>query len=382
MAKQRIYYLDNIRILFVIVILIHLAIIYGSEGGWYYKEVTRPDAINQAFFLLLFILNKTYGLGFFFMMSGLFTAVSLKRKSIKQFIPDRLLRLGIPLVFYALVLHPIARSLKTYFIYNQNIDWLAIFKNNIIYFNGSVVGPLWFVELLLIFTFLFIAWVAVFPNHSPLAEKKNQQYNFPKDKYVIALIVALSIISFVVRIWFPFGYVYVPLSLDLADLPQYTAYFIIGLYLPRNKWLALIDKKTAKRWFITMISLIIFMILGVFIASIFTKFDMKQFAGGLSWQSAIFSAWEITYSFAVNIALFYFFRVKVNKQGKLAQFFSKNIYAAFVFHPLVITLLALLLKDIHLYPMVKYLLVAPIAVFASFGFGHLVRIIPGMNKIL
>jgi hypothetical protein len=32
--------------------------------------------------------------------------------------------------------------------------------------------------------------------------------------------------------------------------------------------------------------------------------------------------------------------------------------------------------------MVKYLLVAPIAVFASFGFGHLIRIIPGMNKIL
>jgi len=171
------------------------------------------------------------------------------------------------------------------------------------------------------------------------------------------------------------------LSLDLADLPQYTAYFIIGLYLPRNKWLALIDKKTAKRWFITVIALLVFMVLGVFIMYLFVKFDMKQFAGGLSWQSAVFSAWEMTYSFAVNIVIFYFFRVKVNKQGKLAQFLSKNIYAAFVFHPLVITLLALLLKDIHLYPMVKYLLVAPIAVFASFGVGHLVRIIPGMNRI-
>lgn len=382
MTKQRIYYLDNIRILFVIVILIHLAIIYGSEGGWYYKEVKRPDAINSAFFLLLFILNKSYGLGFFFMMSGLFTSVSLKRKGTKKFIPDRLLRLGVPLVFYALVLNPIARSLKTYFIYHQNIDWIAIFKNNITYFNGNAVGPLWFVELLLIFTFIFIAWNALLPKYSPLAIKKNQQYSFPKNKSIVALIVALSILSFVVRIWFPFGYIFIPLSLDLADLPQYTAYFLIGLYLPRNNWLALIDKKTAKKWFFVVISLIVFMVLGVFISSLFVKIDMKQFTGGLTWQSAVFSSWEMAYSFAVNIVIFYFFRVKVNRQGKLAQFFSKNIYAAFVFHPLVITLLALLLKDIHIYPMLKYLLVAPIAVFASFGVGHLVRIIPGMNKIL
>ena len=382
MAKQRIYYLDNIRILFVIVILIHLAIIYGSEGGWYYKEVTRPDAINQAFFLLLFILNKTYGLGFFFMMSGLFTAVSLKRKGTRRFIPDRLLRLGVPLVFYALVLHPLSRSLKTFFVYHQPIDFIGVFKNNILYFSGKAVGPLWFVELLLIFTFMFIAWDALFPAHSPLAERKNKQYSFPKTKQIVALIAVLSVISFVVRIWFPFGYVYVPLSLDLADLPQYATYFVIGLYLPRNNWLALIDKKTAKRWFTVVLSLIAGMILGIFMLTLFVKFDMKPFAGGFSWQSAVFSTWEMTYSFAVNIALFYFFRVKVNKQGKLAQFFSKNIYAAFVFHPFVITLLALLLKDIHLYPMVKYLLVAPIAVFASFGFGHLIRIIPGMNKIL
>ena len=382
MAKQRIHYLDNIRILFIIVILIHLTIIYGGDGGWYYKEVSRPDPVSKAFFLLLFVLNKTYGLGFFFMLSGLFTAVSLSRKGVKHFISDRILRLGVPLIFYALVLHPITRSLQNYFVYHQSIDFLGIFKSNIQYFSGKAVGPLWFVELLLIYSALFVAWHVLFPQHSPITPIEGKTKSFPGTKSIVYLIVGLSVLSFVVRIWFPFGWIYIPLALDLADLPQYTAYFIIGVYLPRTNWLALIDKAIATRWFRTAITLVVLVVTSVFVASLFVRIDMKQFAGGFTWQSALFSSWEMVYSFAMNISIFYFFRVKVNKQGKLAQFFSKNIYAAFIFHPFVITLLALLLKDIHLYPMVKYLLVAPIAVFASFGFGHLIRIIPGMNRIL
>ena len=171
MSKQRVLFLDNIKIfLAIIVIVIHLAIIYGGEGGWYYKEIKRSDDINSAFFILLFILNKSYGLGLFFMMSGLFSSISLSRKNTGQFVKDRILRLGVPLLLFTFILAPITRSLKTFFIYHKSIDLIAILKNNIVFFNGNAVGPLWFLELLLIFTFLFVGWNTLSPNTSPIAK--------------------------------------------------------------------------------------------------------------------------------------------------------------------------------------------------------------------
>jgi len=381
--KQRVLFLDNIKILLaILVIIIHLAIIYGGEGGWYYKEVTRSDSINSAFFILLFLLSKSYGLGLFFMMSGLFSSISLRGKKTSQFIKDRLLRLGLPLLLFTFILAPLARSLQTYFVYHKSIDVFAVLKSNIIFFDGNAVGPLWFLELLLIFTFLFVGWNALFPNSSPITPGGKFYKGFPKTKSIIALIAGLFITSFIIRIWFPFGWIFKPLALELADLPQYTAYFIIGLYLPRTNWIEAIDRKTAKKWFIAMASLFALVILILLLVTQFLHIDIRQFAGGLNAYSALFTLWEMSYSVGMNILVLYFFRKKVNKQGKLARFFSKNVYAAFVFHAIVITLLALLLKDIHLYPMLKYLLVAPIAIFASFGVGHLFRIIPGLNKIL
>lgn len=382
MAKQRILYFDNIKILLgILVIIIHLGIIYGGEGGWYYKEVKRPDSINSAFFILLFVLNKSYGLGLFFMMSGLFTSISLKGKKTSQFTTDRLLRLGIPLLLFTFILAPLTRSLQTYFIYHQRIDLVAIFKNSIVFFNGNAVGPLWFLELLLIFTFLFVGWNALFPNKSPIVTNGSFYKGFPKTKSIISLIAALSLVTFIVRIWFPFGWVFKPLSLELADTPQYIAYFIIGLYLPRTDWLKSIDKKTAKNWLIIIALLFTLAILLMITASHLLRIDVRQFTGGLNLYSALFTIWEMTYSIGMNILVLYFFRIKLNKQGKISIFLSKNVYAAFVFHPFVITLMALLLKDIHIYPILKYLLVAPFAIFASFGVGHLFRIIPGVNKI-
>jgi len=382
-AKQRILYFDNIKIfLAILVILIHLGNIYGGVGGWYYTEAGRPDSFNSAFFILFFILNKSYGLGLFYMMSGLFTSISLQRKKTGRFLKDRLLRLGVPLLFFTLVLAPLTKSLKSYFVYHKSIDFLAVFKNNIVYFNGDVIGPLWFLELLLIFTLLLIGWHTLFPNTSPISSNGRRYKDFPKTKKIIVFIASLILVTFIVRIWFPFGQVYKPLALELADTPQYIAFFIIGLYLPRTDWLTSIDKRTANKWLIFIATLFALAILIYLAASHFLRFDIKQFIGGFNLFSALFTGWEMTYSVGMNIFILYFFRTYLNKQGRLSSFMSKNVYAAFVFHPLVITLLALLLKDIHLYPMVKYLLVAPIAVFASFGFGHLVRIIPGMNKIL
>ena len=69
MAKNRLLFVDNLRILLItLVIMLHLAITYGGEGGWFYKErpadtlttvvLTIHNATAQSFFMgLLFFLS-------------------------------------------------------------------------------------------------------------------------------------------------------------------------------------------------------------------------------------------------------------------------------------------------------------------------------------
>jgi len=39
MEKPRLFFIDNLRILLItLVMMIHLSITYGGEGSWYYKD--------------------------------------------------------------------------------------------------------------------------------------------------------------------------------------------------------------------------------------------------------------------------------------------------------------------------------------------------------
>ena len=44
MEKQRLLYVDNLRILLITMVIgVHLSITYGGGGSWSYKEVLQPD---------------------------------------------------------------------------------------------------------------------------------------------------------------------------------------------------------------------------------------------------------------------------------------------------------------------------------------------------
>ena len=61
---------------------------------------------------------------------------------------------------------------------------------------------------------------------------------------------------------------------------------------------------------------------------------------------------------------------------------SSAAYATYIFHPPVITLVALALRGIKLDLALKYVLVAPVAVAASFLVGVLVKKLPLARDIL
>src|SRR5450759_5092359 len=108
MPKNRLLFIDNIRILLILlVILVHLAITYGAPvGSWYYHE-GKPGMIENVFYICFLGISQSFFMGFFFMLSGYFTPGSYDKKGAWHYFKDRLIRLGIPLLFYIIFIDPL-----------------------------------------------------------------------------------------------------------------------------------------------------------------------------------------------------------------------------------------------------------------------------------
>ena len=82
------------------------------------------------------------------------------------------------------------------------------------------------------------------------------------------------------------------------------------------------------------------------------------------------------------IGLIYLFRRYLNGQGRLAKFLAPNAYTAYIIHAQVITATALVLRNVDLYPLLKFGLVVLIAVPVSFALSNLIRKVPYTERVL
>jgi glucan biosynthesis protein C len=86
--------------------------------------------------------------------------------------------------------------------------------------------------------------------------------------------------------------------------------------------------------------------------------------------------------FSIILGLIGIFKQKLNTQGKWAKQLSGAAYAVFIIHPLVIVTLSSFLKDWKVYPILKFILLAPVALFICYTLGILLKKTPVINKII
>ncbi len=84
------------------VLVVHLDDTYGAIGSWYYH-----DPGNNLLTGILLSIPNAIGMGFFFLLAGYFTPGPYDRKGPRSFLRDRLVRLGIPVLIYGLLLDPL-----------------------------------------------------------------------------------------------------------------------------------------------------------------------------------------------------------------------------------------------------------------------------------
>lgn len=370
---SRIFYIDNLRIFLIsLVVLHHLSITYGASGGWYYKEVDG-DTFTTLILTMFTASNQSFFMGLFFLISAYFTHLTLERKSLGIFIKDRLIRLGIPLVVFYFLLSPITNYIAAHFGRTYEGSFIEFIK----IYQDFGFGPLWFVETLLYFSFIYVIVRLIFKKRTP---KQYRTVSFPKPIVIILFALSIGVISFMVRLWRPLGWELEYVSLQLPFFPQYIAMLILGILVAKYKWLESITFKQGIKWFVFAQ----FFILIVFPLMFFFGVDKgaEPFFGGWTWQASSLALWEQITGFSLMIGLVGIFKEKLFKQGKWGRLLSGSAYAVFIIHPVVIVSLSVLVKEWEIYPVLKFVLLAPLALFLCFSLGILLKKIPFFKRVL
>jgi glucan biosynthesis protein C len=372
---KRIFYIDNIRIVLIaLVVLHHLAITFGGPGGWYYIE-NKPDSFSVFPLSMFLATNQSFFMGMFYLISAYFTAISLKNKSTWSFLKSRLVRLGIPLLFFYFILSPLTIFILLRFGYGEDIQFFSFIKEH----HGFGVGRMWFVEALLIFTMAYLIARSLFcKGNSDI----NLPKKIPKNYLIILTALAIGVMSFLVRIKFPLGRNLKPFEFQLAFFTQYIFFFIIGIVAYHNDWFETIPYKKSLNWFILAQVLILIVLPLAMVFGIGPSGNLDTFLGGWTWQSLAYSLWEQVTGFSLIIGLTGIFKRKLNTQNKLTRQLSASAYLVFIIHPLVLVSIGAVFKDLELYHLLKFLLLAPVALLSCFILAIVIRKIPLVNRVV
>src|SRR5579872_3921373 len=370
--KNKIVYIDRLKvILTALVVLHHSFITYGAPGGWYYLQKSTLTAALTPMTLFVSV-NQSFFMGFFFFLSAYFVGPSYDKKGPAKFIADRLLRLGLPLVFYSLVLSPVLNYTVEHYGYGRHSSFIGYMSG---YHHWVDFGVLWFVAALLLFTLIYVLVRVLFKNLSLKALPA------PNAGAVVLFAAGVGVISFLVRLVFPVGWVLQPVGFQPGHFSQYIALFILGLVASKNNWLNTISDKTGRRLGSYGYRLLLFFPVFFAIQKL-THMDGSWWSGGLHWQALLYAVWEQVIGFSIIVGLLSLGRKFWNKPSARIGKLSRYTFAVYIFHPLVLISISLLVSAWAVEPALKLLFVGPLAVIGSFLLASVIVQIPGVKKVI
>lgn len=364
-TRTRLYYIDNLRVaLTVVVVLQHCAITYGIMQFWFYVEpATDPSGIFLDIFAAV---NSVYLMDVFFLVAGYFVPSSVDRKGPGGFMKDRLVRLGIPLLLFLIVLRPLLTT-REYAVARESSG--GDFPYWLFYLTSWQPGPLWFVEVLLVFSAAYALWRHVGRRSVTPAAPSGRA---PGPLAIVVFVVGLALSTYVWRIVVPTGSYWPFIGLPTPDcLPRYAALFVVGLVAHQRGWLGNLAVKAG--W----AGLVVVIVAAAALPVIFTL----PLAGPGSWQSLVVAAWESTFVVGMILALLILFRTRFDVQGFRARFLFDHAFAVYVFHPLVLTALGYALAGIAAPAVAKFAMMAVLAVPLCWALAYLIRRLPLARKV-
>lgn len=377
----------------VILVLAHHSVIAYFQGVptsrtpllktpmlWRAFPVVDPHA-HSALLTLFLGFNDTFFMALMFFVSGLFVWPSLMRKGNAPFLRDRLKRLGIPFLFAAALVAPLAYY-PSYLIAGQRgvagylHDWLS--------FGDWPTGPAWFIWLLLAFDLVVAAIFAFAPGFGDALSRLAENAREHPVRF-FAMFVAASMAAYVPMVavfgpaaWTSLG----PFQFQTARLFHYAVYFLAGIGVGAygiDRGLLARDGKLAGHWGRWMLAMLV-----IFVASIALTLMAMSRRSALSPGAAnviggfVFALACGAISFAF-LALFVRF---VNRRNPIFDSLSDNEYGMYLIHYMFVSWLQMALLAMALGPITKAVAVFSGVLLLSWGTSAALRRVPAIGRIV
>lgn len=356
MQKQRIVYVDVIKVLLTCLVVAHHAgQAYGPTGGvWPVTDSSKTNWLGHFFFI-----NASYMMGLYFFISGYFMLFSLQRKTNTQFIKDRLVRLGIPLFFFTfLVFLPF-----NYLGSSTGTNVFLFFIDT--YFNKPPIatGHLWFVASLLLYSFIYLL---LFPKRHELATAGTSRPF--KISYIVIYILLLTLVTAWVRLQYPIDVWRTWLiPVEVAHIPQYLSLFLIGALFNRYRWLDTFKLSTGLLFFVVAIV--------AYATNENLPVQIKDY-----WLTEAFI--ESLLCVGISMALLTLFRHYGNRSNAVIRSLSDNAYGIYLFHVLIVIALQQLLLNWNVNANLKFVTVAVGGIVLSLWLSALLRKIKPIRSVI
>ncbi len=368
---QRSAYADNLKVLLVVgVIVAHATMAWTDNDAWVLDEPPVREPLLTLLNLAALV-GVSFAMATFFLIAGSFTPRSLERKGLRRFLVDRTLRFGVPLVFYMLALGPIVEYVDS----QDNAGWdkgyWAFVKHS---WRHPAPGPLWFLEVLLVFSVVYAIVRAVVPRRTTAWTPLNA-------RSLVLVGVVAAVAFYVVRLVVTFEEE-VGQDLFLGQAPAWVTAFIIGVVGAERGWFEAIAPELSRRLFQVAWSAVAGVVIVVSVDVGAIGADIEEFFGGGTWQSATLAVLQAALVVAMPIWLLDVFRRRVNNQGRLMVTMSRAAFAAFIVHQVVLVGTVLATRHVDWPPEVEFPMAAALAVIGSFGIGALLVRLPRVSRFV
>lgn len=356
--SPRLVYLDNLKTFLIAgIIAAHAATFYIGGSRWLAQE----GAVGSTLITVIGaagLAGALFWIGFFFLIAGLLAPDALSRHGARQFLRDRLLRLGTPLAAYIFLVMPLLHYVSYVATYTGAGGPKALWTWLTTGGWSWDAGPLWFVADLLLFSAVYACWWRLRPHR----DTPNRPLQF---RSVMAVACAVAAGCFVIHLVFPL-FTRQFLDVHLSEFAQYTLLFWFGTVLARRWWVqGLFDTVWRRCGELTLAALVALIVVGV--ASGAVSGQIEQLRGGWHWEALATAGIEGALGVGGCLWLLEYFRRAQNRSWPMGQPLSRSAYAAYVVHQPFLIAFALIVDMLDLPVELRVLILAPTLVITSFA---------------
>ena len=351
--SARLPWMDNLRVAVIAgVIVVHVSATYAVQMPWYYEERTAGIAA-QAVLSALFGPGVFYAMAVLFLVAGMLSPRSLERRGPGRFARERVARLGLSLLIGVCVVVPVSALAGALAEGSVKPATVGSFLSD--QARDLDFGPMWFVASLLLFSLAYSAFRSIRPLH----RRRDRPLRW---WHLGATVAAVTIGSFGIRLVWPALSV-TPGHLNLWEWPTMASLFGLGILAGERGWLDPVPDtlRRVSGWS---------GIVAIVAATLFFAFVAinggDRLLGGWHLEAMVEPVIEGVLAVSVPIWLLSWFRGRWTQHGTVATAAGRASYAAYVFHPLVIVLIAIAFRALPVAAEIKFVVVAGIGVLVSF----------------